>query len=150
MGEFNKLNTALSNPNLSKTMRNYLMSVRNKAVKNSAAKKIANEEKERQRIANNEARFKRIQDYVDREKMLYSLQAGNLITYNNEGTKKNGVILKSYANTYKNYGIRGAVAQVYPNTWRKSTFVIREKNVKNVTRRNKGGSRRKQTRRRKY
>jgi hypothetical protein len=148
MGEFNLLNTALSNPNLSKTMRNYLQSVRNKAVKNSQTKKLTNQEKERQRIANNETHFKRIQNYINREKMLYGLQEGNLITYNNEGTKKNGVVLLNYPSTTRRFRVRGALIRLNPNTNRPNTFVLKSKNMNHVTKRNKGGKRRQRSRRR--
>jgi hypothetical protein len=147
MGQLNLLNTALSNPNLSQTLRNYFTGLRNKTKKNMNAARIATEEKERQRVANNETHFKKIQNYVNREKLLYSLQAGNLITYNNEGTKKNGVVLLNYPNTTRRFRVRGALIRLNPNTNRPNTFVLKSKNMHHVTKRNKGGSRHRRTRR---
>lgn len=142
MNTSNKINTALKNPNLSKTMRNYLTSVRNKTVKNSEAKKLINNERKRQTQAENNARIQRLLNFVAKEKKLYNLQPGNLITYNNEGIKKNGIVLQNYKNTSKRHRIPGAIIRLNPNTNQQNTFVVKSKNMNFLTKRNKGGKRR--------
>jgi len=122
----NRIEYALQNPNTSEKLKNYFREVKNKTLKNIEAKRLANEEKQKQQTM----ALQKNKNIEDKKQKLKSFEALETIRYKGQ----EGYVLFD-SNKMKDSVKRDAIRiRLNPGTSKQSTFTIEIDDIEKVER----------------